>query len=111
MNKFSISENAARKINSLNAKEKTSQKMLRVKVEGGGCNGLKYQLDLTDNQEGNDLIFMQKGAKVVIDEISIGFLEDSEIDYVEELGSASFVIRNPNSASKCGCGTSFSYKQ
>jgi iron-sulfur cluster assembly accessory protein len=111
MDNFIVSENAADRINNLNKAHNGDEKMLRIKVEGGGCNGLQYQLELTEDQQEDDLVFARNGAKVIIDKISINYLKDSEVDYVEDLGSASFVIKNPNSSSKCGCGSSFSYNQ
>jgi iron-sulfur cluster insertion protein len=110
MNNFIISKNASDMINLLNNKEGENN-MLRIKVEGGGCNGLKYQIYFTDAQKDADCIFTKDGAKILIDKISLGFLKDSELDYYEDLGSAAFIIKNPNSSSNCGCGQSFSYEQ
>ncbi|MSO13485.1 HesB/IscA family protein [Rickettsiales endosymbiont of Trichoplax sp. H2] len=108
MNEFSISQKAADKINMLNSKESKPQ-MFRIKVEGGGCNGLKYQIGFTDSKNNDDFEYDKDGACVVIDKISIEFLKNSELEYVEELGNSSFVINNPNSKSSCGCGSSFSF--
>ena len=108
MYNFVVSESAAKRINCLNSKELNSQ-MLRVMVEGGGCNGLKYQIGLTDLKNSDDVIFTKDGANVVVDKISINYLKDSQLEYVEELGNASFVVKNPNSKSSCGCGSSFSF--
>lgn len=108
MNSFIISESAARRIRHLNS-EKQSPQMLRVKVKGGGCNGLKYQIGLTDSKSSDDLFFSKNGADIVIDKISMEYLKDSELEYVENLGNASFVIKNPKSKSSCGCGSSFSF--
>ncbi|WPX97119.1 HesB/IscA family protein [Candidatus Bandiella euplotis] len=110
MHKFIISENAANRINHLNSVKTAAKQLLRVKVDGGGCNGLRYQLDFVEDYADEDLVFTKKGAKVIVDKISITYLQNAELDYVEELGHSSFLINNPNSASKCGCGDSFSYK-
>ena len=107
MNNFIVSESAAKRINRLNVGESKPQ-MLRVRVEGGGCNGMKYQVGLVDSKSSDDLVFTNDGASVVVDKISIDYLKDSELEYVEDLGNASFVIKNPNSKSSCGCGASFS---
>ncbi len=107
MNNFIVSESAAKRINRLNMGESKPQ-MLRVRVEGGGCNGMKYQVGLVDSKSSDDLVFTNDGASVVVDKISIDYLKDSELEYVEDLGNASFVIKNPNSKSSCGCGASFS---
>ncbi len=82
-------------------------KALRVAVEGGGCSGFQYNIDLDDPAEG-DLILEDNGQKVVVDEVSLPFLTNAVIDFSEELIGARFVIENPNAASSCGCGVSFS---
>ena len=82
-------------------------KALRGAVEGGGCSGFQYNIDLDDPAEG-DLILEDNGQKVVVDEVSLPFLTNAVIDFSEELIGARFVIENPNAASSCGCGVSFS---
>ena len=82
-------------------------KALRVAVEGGGCSGFQYEIDLDEAKEG-DMILEGSGEKVVIDDVSLPFLADAVIDFSEELIGARFVINNPNATSSCGCGTSFS---
>ena len=82
--------------------------MLRVTVEGGGCSGFSYKFDFADTINTDDIVIERDGAKVVIDEMSLPFLDGSEIDYVNELIGASFKIHNPNATASCGCGTSFS---
>ena len=82
-------------------------KALRVAVEGGGCSGFQYEIDL-DEPKADDLILEGAGQKVVIDSISLPFLADATIDFTEELIGARFVIENPNASSSCGCGVSFS---
>lgn len=81
-------------------------KALRVAVEGGGCSGFQYQIDLDEAAE-DDLVLEGSGQKVVIDSVSLPFLADATIDFTEELIGARFVIENPNASSSCGCGTSF----
>ena len=80
---------------------------LRVAVKGGGCSGFEYEITLDAPAEG-DLVLEADGQKVVVDEVSLPFLEDATIDFSEELIGARFVIENPNATSSCGCGTSFS---
>ena len=75
---------------------------------GGGCSGFSYTFDLDATVNEDDQLIERDGAKVVIDEASLPFLEGSEIDYVDELIGASFKIHNPNATAACGCGTSFS---
>ena len=80
---------------------------LRVAVEGGGCSGFQYNIDL-DTPRDDDLVLEGNGEKVVVDSISLPFLSNATIDFSEELIGARFVIDNPNATSACGCGTSFS---
>ncbi|MFT4962304.1 MAG: iron-sulfur cluster insertion protein [Paracoccaceae bacterium] len=80
---------------------------LRVAVEGGGCSGFQYEIAL-DKAANDDLILEGQGEKVVVDTVSLPFLENAVIDFTEELIGARFVINNPNATSSCGCGTSFS---
>ena len=82
-------------------------KALRIAVKGGGCSGFEYQIDLDTPAEG-DLVLQKDGQTVVVDEVSLPFLENATIDFSEELIGARFVIDNPNATSSCGCGTSFS---
>lgn len=80
---------------------------LRVAVEGGGCSGFQYDIRLDAPAE-DDLILEGRGERVVVDTVSLPFLAGAVIDFSEELIGARFVIENPNAASSCGCGTSFS---
>lgn len=82
-------------------------KALRVAVEGGGCSGFQYEIDL-DEAKADDLVLEGAGEQVLIDAVSLPFLADAVIDFTEELIGARFVINNPNATSSCGCGTSFS---
>lgn len=82
-------------------------KALRIAVEGGGCSGFQYEIDL-DAAKDDDLILEGAGEKVVIDSVSLPFLAAATIDFTEELIGARFVIENPNASSSCGCGVSFS---
>lgn len=80
---------------------------LRVAVAGGGCSGFQYDIRL-DRIEGDDLVLERGGQKVVVDPVSLPYLAGAVIDFADELIGARFVIDNPNAASSCGCGTSFS---
>ena len=80
---------------------------LRVAVEGGGCSGFQYDIRL-DDPAPDDLVLEKGGMKVLVDAVSLPFLENAVIDFSEELIGARFVIQNPNATSSCGCGTSFS---
>ena len=103
----SLSANAAKQINAIMAKQGVD-KYLRVAVEGGGCSGFQYKFDFADAPNEDDLVLERDGAKVVIDDMSLEFLEGSEIDYTNELIGSAFKIHNPNATAGCGCGTSFS---
>jgi iron-sulfur cluster insertion protein len=102
-----LSETAAQRLNALSAKEGRPV-LLRVAVEGGGCSGFQYNLDLVETAEPDDLRVERDGAAAVVDDVSLAFLGGSVIDYVDELAGAEFRIRNPNAKSSCGCGVSFS---
>jgi len=82
--------------------------LLRVAVEGGGCSGFQYQMDLVQTAEPDDLRIETDGQAALVDPVSVPFLKGSEIAWVDELAGAQFVIRNPNAATSCGCGVSFS---
>jgi len=87
--------------------ESDAPQALRIAVEGGGCSGFQYEIDL-DAPRADDLVLEGSGQKVVIDPISLPFLADAIIDFTTELIGARFIIENPNATSSCGCGTSFS---
>ena len=80
---------------------------LRVSVEGGGCSGFQYDIKL-DQACADDLVLEGKGERVIVDLVSLPFLQNATIDFEEEIIGARFVINNPNASSSCGCGVSFS---
>ncbi|WP_455477628.1 HesB/IscA family protein [Bartonella sp. B41] len=81
---------------------------LRISVEGGGCSGFSYKYNLVSKSSEDDFVFKKDGAVVLIDPISLPFMEGAEIDFVDNIIEQSFQIRNPNAVSSCGCGISFS---
>ena len=101
-----VTPRAFERLAEINAKT-DAPKALRVAVDGGGCSGFQYNIDLDDPAEG-DLVLEGAGQKVVVDEVSLPFLANAIIDFSEEIIGARFVIDNPNVSSSCGCGTSFS---
>jgi iron-sulfur cluster insertion protein len=107
-NNFEITDNAAKRIAYLFEQDKKPDLYFRITVLGGGCSGFQYKYDFDNKATDKDIIIEKNKARVAIDDISIGFLKDSKIDYVEDLGSAGFEIKNPNATAKCGCGNSFS---
>ncbi|HEY1146278.1 MAG TPA: iron-sulfur cluster assembly accessory protein [Allosphingosinicella sp.] len=82
--------------------------ILRLAVEGGGCAGFQYRFGLADAVESDDAVAEQDGVTLVVDEVSLDLVRGCAVDYVESLGGAAFQVTNPNAASGCGCGTSFS---
>ena len=102
-----LSESAAKRIAWLMTQEEHKGLMLRISVSGGGCSGFQYGFAFDDTVGEDDKLFERGGAKVVIDDTSLGLLGGSVIDYVEDLVGASFQIKNPNAKSSCGCGNSF----
>jgi len=107
--KITITDNAAQQIARLVALESASQTLrLRISVSGGGCSGFQYHFTLDDAQTPDDRVFLKNDIAVIIDEISLGLLAEAVVDYVEDLTSAQFVIKNPNATASCGCGNSFS---
>lgn len=102
-----LSESAARRLARLGEAEGRPV-LLRVAVEGGGCSGFQYRLDLVEAGEADDVRIETDGQAALVDPVSIPFLKGSEIAWVDELAGAQFVIRNPNAATSCGCGVSFS---
>jgi len=103
-----LTENAARRIAMLKTEENAEDAFLRIAVSGGGCSGFQYGLSFDDERQEDDFLFERDGVGVIIDDVSLGLLNGAEVDFVEDLMGASFQIRNPNAASSCGCGNSFS---
>lgn len=81
---------------------------LRVSVEGGGCSGFSYKFDLVSGRNDDDVVLEKDGVTVLVDELSLVYMADSVIDFVDDLIGQSFQIKNPNAVASCGCGTSFS---
>jgi iron-sulfur cluster insertion protein len=104
---ITISDSAAARVAIMREKQGNPNLMLRVAVLGGGCSGFKYQLDFDDKTGGEDITFRDV---VVTDESSLPFLQNALIDYETSLMGSAFKIKNPNAASGCGCGKSFSTK-
>jgi iron-sulfur cluster assembly accessory protein len=106
MDNVTVTERAARRIGEILGKEEPGA-MLRVSVEGGGCSGFQYKFDVERAREPDDVVIERDGAVVLIDQVSLGFLNGSQIDFVDDLIGAAFKIENPNATASCGCGTSF----
>lgn len=82
--------------------------ILRLAVEGGGCSGFQYRFGLAEGIEGDDTQVERDGVRLVVDSVSLDLVRGAAVDYVESLGGAAFKVTNPNAASGCGCGSSFS---
>ena len=103
-----VTENAARRIAALRTQEEADGAFLRIAVSGGGCSGFQYGFTFDDQRSDDDFVFERDGIAVVVDDVSLGLLNGAEIVFVEDMMGASFRINNPNAASSCGCGNSFS---
>ncbi|HEY1260451.1 MAG TPA: iron-sulfur cluster insertion protein ErpA [Stellaceae bacterium] len=103
-----VTENAARRIAALKQQERAENAFLRIAVSGGGCSGFQYGFTFDEEKNEDDVVFERDGVVVVVDAVSLDLLAGAEIDFVEDLMGASFQIKNPNAASSCGCGNSFS---
>lgn len=99
---------AATKIKALIAEEDNDSLKLRVFISGGGCSGFQYGFTFEESETEGDTVVENMGVKLLIDPMSVQYLQGAEIDYTEGLQGAQFVIRNPNAKTTCGCGSSFS---
>jgi len=89
--------------------EKTGKPaILRLAIDGGGCAGFQYKFELADAPADDDLVATRDGVALVVDPVSLDLVRGGAVDYVESLGGAAFRVTNPNAASGCGCGSSFS---
>ena len=107
MAQIDLTESAAARVAFI-AEKQGKPAILRLAVEGGGCSGFQYRFGLADSIEAEDLVSETSGVKLVVDPMSVDLLDGSAVDYVESLGGAAFRVTNPNAASGCGCGASFS---
>ncbi len=108
---ITLTDGAATKIKDLVAgHENADESALRVSVRGGGCSGFQYALAL-DKAKADDHVFEHNGVSVVVDKVSMQFVLGSEVDFVDGLQGAGFVVNNPNVVAACGCGSSFQVKE
>lgn len=103
---ISMTPAAADKVRELLKQENDPSLGLRVFVAGGGCSGLQYGMTLDEEQEGDTAIAIAE-FKVFVDDMSLTYINGSEVDYVDSLMGAGFTVNNPNAVSSCGCGHSF----
>ena len=107
-NPIIFSDSAANKVSALIADEGNDNLKLRVYVSGGGCSGFQYGFTFDEEVNEDDTCVEKNGVTVLIDSMSIQYLNGAEIDYKEDISGAQFVIRNPSATTTCGCGSSFS---
>ena len=103
-----VTASAADKVKSLLSKQGRAQGVLRVAVMGGGCSGLQYKMDLQDAPAHRDIVVESGGIKVVVDPKSALYVTGSELDFLDALQGGGFKVKNPNAATTCSCGESFS---
>jgi len=103
-----FTDSAARKVDSLIKEEENPNLKLRVFIAGGGCSGFQYGFTFDEDLQDGDLAIVNQGVTLLVDPMSIQYLMGAEVDYKDDLEGAQFVIRNPNAATTCGCGSSFS---
>jgi iron-sulfur cluster insertion protein len=103
-----ITESALEKIADILAEENNPNIKLRTFVQGGGCSGFSYGFTLDEEQNEDDFIVEKPGVTVLIDSMSMQYLQGATIDYKDELMGSNFTIKNPNAVTTCGCGSSFS---
>ena len=107
MSEVELTHSAAARVAAIASKQ-GKPAILRLSVDGGGCAGFQYKFGLADDIESDDTIAEQDGVRLVVDSVSLDLVRGSAVDFVENMGGASFRVTNPNAASGCGCGTSFS---
>ncbi len=99
---------AAARVAAIAARQGRETARLRLSVDGGGCAGFQYRFELAEAPAADDIEVLTDGVGLLVDSISLPLVAGSVVDFVENLGGAAFQVRNPNAASNCGCGTSFS---
>jgi iron-sulfur cluster assembly protein len=102
-----LTENAAQAIQEILIKQNREGHALRVFVSGGGCQGYQYGMTLEETPLESDVVRIQHGVKLIVDDISVNYLNGASIDFVEGVMESGFKIDNPNAVSSCGCGNSF----
>ena len=113
MSEIALSPSAAARVAAIAARQ-AKPAILRLSVDGGGCAGVQYRFELADSVADDDEIAaddvraVQDGVTLVVDPVSLDLVRGATVDFVESLGGSAFQVANPNAASGCGCGTSFS---
>ena len=102
-----LTESAAKRVAAI-ALRQSKPAILRLAVDGGGCAGFSYKFELAEVAQSDDAVAVTDGVQLVVDPVSLDLVRGSAVDFVEDLGGAAFKVTNPNAASGCGCGSSFS---
>ncbi len=105
---ITVTQRASKKVQSLIEETNFATPFLRVAVKGGGCSGLSYDLSFDDDMKPSDMMFEDKGVKVLVDNKSLLYLFGTELDFSDGLNGKGFEFKNPNASRTCGCGESFS---
>jgi iron-sulfur cluster insertion protein len=104
---IALSPSAAARVAAIAARQRKPA-ILRLSIDGGGCAGFQYRFELADVVADDDTVAREDGVTLVVDPVSLDLVRGSTVDFVESLGGAAFQVTNPQAASGCGCGTSFS---
>ena len=107
MSGIALTERATRRISEIMTREPEGS-MLRISVNGGGCSGFAYAFDVDRMRQDDDIVVERDGVSVLVDQVSLQYMDGSVIDFVDDLIGQSFKIENPHAVASCGCGTSFS---
>ncbi len=105
---LSISEAAAERVNQLLVSKNDPALMLRVYIQGGGCSGFQYGFQFDASAQEDDVTIEQSGIRILVDMLSLQYLEGAQIDFKDDLMGSRFLVNNPNATATCGCGSSFS---
>lgn len=105
---MNITESAINKLEQLLSQDENTNAKIRIYVEGGGCSGFQYGFAIEDDKQEDDLVFEEKNIQILVDPISFTYLEGITVDFKNDINGERFAIQNPQAASTCGCGSSFS---
>lgn len=105
---LSVSESAVSRIQALIANKDQNDLKFRVYIQGGGCSGFQYGFQFDEETLPDDIVLDQYAVEILVDPLSMQYLEDAEVDFKDDLVGSRFIVNNPNAATTCGCGSSFS---
>ena len=105
---LTISGRAIHRLRELLAAKDNPNLKLRVFIRGGGCSGFQYGFQFDEAAADDDIKIARDGVEVLVDMLSLQYLNGAEIDYLDDIMGSRFLVNNPNAATTCGCGSSFS---